>query len=48
MLGAIAPRRITWTPEGANVHQVWTYTTDGGATWGTAADLVYKPVGRAE
>lgn len=43
-----ALHRIVWTPEGENVHQKWTYTTDGGATWGVAADLVYKPAGRAD
>lgn len=34
--------QIMWTPaEDGSVHQVWTYSADGGATWNVAADLVY-------
>ena len=38
--------RIVWTPDGADVLQKWTYSSDGGMTWGVAADLVYKRKGR--
>ena len=37
-----ATHRITWTPKGNTVHQLWTYSLDAGATWQTAADLIYS------
>lgn len=41
--GKEALHRIEWTPEGKNVHQVWTSSLDEGKTWKTLADLTYKP-----
>ncbi|MDF1799604.1 MAG: hypothetical protein P1V81_10540 [Planctomycetota bacterium] len=38
--------RVVWTPGGTGdavtVHQLWTWSIDGGATWNTAADLIYR------
>jgi len=41
--GGVALNRVTWTPrEDGSVHQRWQTTTDGGATWTTAFDGVYR------
>ena len=34
--------RITWTPKGEEVHQVWEQSTDGGGTWSTVFHGVYR------
>ena len=40
--GGTATHRIVWTPlADGRVTQVWTTSKDAGATWTTAADLVY-------
>ena len=41
--GTTALNRVTWTPESdGSVRQHWQVTTDGGATWTTAFDGVYR------
>ena len=36
--------RITWTPlEGGRVRQHWETSNDGGATWQTSFDGIYRP-----
>jgi hypothetical protein len=43
--GGTALNRITWTPRSANeVRQHWEVSTDGGATWRTAFDGMYRRV----
>jgi peroxiredoxin len=42
--GGTLRHRLTWTPlEGGRVSQVWVVSSDGGASWRTAVDLVYAP-----
>ena len=35
-------QRITWTPEGDEVRQVWETSADDGQTWTTAFDGLYR------
>mgnify|MGYP000347597795 CR=1 FL=1 len=44
--GGLVRHRVVWTPDAnaGTVRQHWTWTIDDGATWGTAADLVYSRV----
>jgi hypothetical protein len=35
-------QRITWTPEGDEVRQVWETSADDGQTWKTAFDGLYR------
>ncbi len=38
---------LSWMPEpGGAVRQVWRQSTDGGATWATTFDGLYRPAGR--
>lgn len=38
--------RITWTPsEEGTVRQTWEISTDGGRTWSTSWEGIYRPVG---
>ena len=35
-------QRITWTPKGKEVRQVWDTSTDGGKTWSVVFDGTYR------
>jgi hypothetical protein len=35
-------QRITWTPNGKEVRQVWESSTDGGRTWSVVFDGTYR------
>ncbi len=39
--GKMVQHQIKWSPQGEQVRQTWTYSTDDGETWTTAADLNY-------
>lgn len=39
--GKTVLHQIKWTPVGEQVRQTWTFSTDDGKTWATAADLNY-------
>jgi hypothetical protein len=39
--GVTVKHQIKWSPQGEQVRQTWTYSTDDGETWTTAADLNY-------
>lgn len=41
--GKTVKHQIKWTPKGEQVRQTWTFSTDDGKTWTTAADLNYIP-----
>lgn len=44
--GTFQLQRITWTPAGdGSVRQVWEQSADGGATWTTAFDGIYRKAG---
>jgi hypothetical protein len=38
-------QRITWTPKGKEVRQVWESSTDGGKTWSVVFDGNYRKKG---
>ena len=38
-------QRITWTPNGKEVRQVWESSTDGGKTWSVVFDGTYRKKG---
>jgi len=46
--GTTVRDRITWTPEGGDVvRQVWDISTDGGTTWRTVFNGLYRKTGDA-
>lgn len=46
--GGEALHQIVWKPEGKNVRQTWSMSTDEGKTWRTLADLNYRPKPKAD
>ena len=41
-LDPVDRQRITWTPEGDGLRQVWETSSDDGKTWEVAFDGLYR------